>query len=79
MCYLTTRTIRVNVRRKEVLRDKELLRLLKRNGWKMKRIKGSHHILVKGNQIEVVPVHGKEVPTGLLQKIMKRTGLMQEE
>ena len=61
------------------MRDKELLRLLKRNGWKVKRIQGSHHILEKGNQIEVVPVHGKEVPTGLLQKILKRTGLEQEE
>lgn len=61
------------------MRDKELLRLLKRNGWKVKRIQGSHHILEKSNQIEVVPVHGKEVPTGLLQKILKRTGLEQEE
>ena len=64
---------------KEVFSDKELLRLLKRNGWKVKRIQGSHHILEKDNQIEVVPVHGKEVPTGLLQKILKRTGLEQEE
>ena len=61
------------------MKDKGLLRLLKRNGWKVKRIQGSHHILEKGDQIEVVPVHGKEVSTGLLQKIIKRTGLEQEE
>lgn len=60
---------------KENLRDKELLKLLKHNGWKVKRIQGSHHILEKGDQIEVVPVHGREMPTGLLRKILKRTGL----
>lgn len=64
---------------KEILRDKELLRLLKHNGWKVKRIQGSHHILEKGNRIEVVPVHGKEVPIGLLHQILRRTGLEQEE
>lgn len=57
------------------MRDKELLRLLKKNGWKEKRVQGSHHILEKENRIEVIPVHGREVPTGLLQKILKRTGL----
>ncbi len=57
------------------MRDKELLRLLKKNGWKEKRIQGSHHILEKENRIEVIPVHGREVPNGLLQKILKRTGL----
>lgn len=61
------------------MRDKELLRLLKRNGWKVKRIQGSHHILERDNQIEVVPVHGKEVPTGLLYRILKRTGLTRED
>ena len=57
------------------MKDKELLKLLKRNGWKVKRIQGSHHILEKDNQIEVVPIHGRDVPGGLLHKILKRTGL----
>ena len=57
------------------MKDKELLRLLKKNGWQEKRIQGSHHILEKNGRIEVIPVHGREVPTGLLQKIRKRTGL----
>lgn len=61
------------------MKDKELLRLLKRNGWKIKRIQGSHHILEKENRIEVVPIHGKDIPPGLLQKILKRTCLEQEE
>lgn len=57
------------------MKDKELLRLLKQNGWEVKRINGSHHIIQKGDQTEVIPVHGKDVPTGLLNAILKRTGL----
>lgn len=55
--------------------DKDLLKLLKQNGWVVDRIHGSHHVLKKGDQTETVPVHGKDVPTGLLNKILKRTGL----
>ena len=29
----------------------------------------------KNGQTEVIPVHGKEIPTGLLNAILKRTGL----
>lgn len=57
------------------MKDKELLKLLKANGWEVIRIQGSHHVLKKGEEIEVVPVHGKDVPKGLLNKILKRTGL----
>lgn len=57
------------------MKDKELLKLLRKNGWRVKRIQGSHHILQKGEQIEVIPVHGKDVPTGLLNAILKRTNL----
>ncbi|NLJ15998.1 MAG: addiction module toxin, HicA family [Clostridiales bacterium] len=57
------------------MKDKDLLKLLKQNGWNMIRVKGSHHVLQKDNQIEVIPIHGKDVPTGLLNKILKRTGL----
>ncbi len=57
------------------MNDKELLKLLKQNGWEVKRIKGSHHILQKEDKIETIPVHGKDVPSGLLNAILKRTGL----
>lgn len=59
----------------EVIKDKDLLDLLLKNGWQLQRFKGSHHIIKKGTQIEVIPVHNKDMPTGLLQKILKRTGL----
>ena len=57
------------------MKDKDLIKKLKENGWRLDRIKGSHHVMKKGNQTEIVPLHGKDVPKGLLQKILKRAGL----
>lgn len=57
------------------MKDKDLLTLLKKNGWKIARINGSHHILQKGGTTIVVPIHGKDVPIGLLNTILKEAGL----
>ena len=57
------------------MRDKDLLKLLLQNGWELKRIHGSHYILEKDGRIETIPVHGKDVPNGLLNAILKRAGL----
>ncbi len=57
------------------MKDKDLLRLLKQNGWAVVRINGSHHVLQKGEQTTVVPIHGRDIPTGLLNQILKETGL----
>ena len=57
------------------MRGKELVSLLQKDGWQIVRIKGSHHILKKGNQIEVIPVHDKDLPKGLMESIIKRTGI----
>lgn len=57
------------------MKDKDLLKLLKQNGWTEIRVHGSHHIMKKENQMETIPVHGKDVPIGLLNAILKRTGL----
>ncbi len=57
------------------MRDKDLLKLLKKNGWDIVRIHGSHHVLQKNGQTIVVPIHGKDVPIGLLNSILKETGL----
>lgn len=61
------------------MKDKELLKLLLKNGQQLSEIKGSHHILTKNRKIEVIPVHGKDMKIGLLTKILKRTGLKQKE
>lgn len=57
------------------MKDKDMLRLLKKNGWTVARINGSHHVLQKGERTTVVPIHGKDVPAGLLNQILKETGL----
>lgn len=57
------------------MKDKDLLKKLQKDGWEIVRVHGSHHILRKGDQTETLPIHGKDVPTGLLNAILKRTGL----
>ncbi len=55
---------------------KELIKKLKNNGWILDRIKGSHYILIKGNETVVVPVHSnKDIPKGTLDNILKKAGL----
>jgi predicted RNA binding protein YcfA (HicA-like mRNA interferase family) len=53
---------------------KEMVKLLKDNGWKLDHISGSHHIMVKeGKRSVPVPVHGKrDIPIGLAHAIMKQ-------
>ena len=58
-----------------IMKDKELLSLLKKNGWRVDRINGSHHILVKGNKTISLPVHGADMKTGLENAILKQAGL----
>ena len=73
---LTIRIIRIIMYlRGEGMKDKDLLKLMQKNGWKIDRTKGSHHIMKKGDKTETIPIHGKDVPPGLLNAILKRTGL----
>jgi len=57
------------------MKDRDLLKLLKKDGWEVVRINGSHHILQKDGKTTVVPLHGKDIPTGLLNQILRETGL----
>lgn len=57
------------------MKDKDLLKKLLSDGWELVRIKGSHHVIQKGSKTEVIPVHNKDLPIGLQNAIMKRTGL----
>jgi Predicted periplasmic or secreted lipoprotein len=54
---------------------KEMLKIMKENGWEVKRIKGSHYIMEKDGEIEVIPMHLKDLKKGLEQAILKRLGL----
>ncbi len=53
-----------------------LVKQLRKNGWVVERIKGSHHIMCKGQKTISIPVHGKkELPKGILIKLLKEGGL----
>lgn len=36
---------------------------------------GSHLKMIKENQVEIIPIHNKDVPIGTANAILKRTGL----
>jgi predicted RNA binding protein YcfA (HicA-like mRNA interferase family) len=58
------------------LSGKDIIKLLKGEGWELGRIRGSHHIMVKGPKTLVVPVHGNEsLGKGLERKILKQAGI----
>ena len=54
---------------------KQMLKLMKENGWTIKRIKGSHYIMEKDGEIEIIPYHAKDLKKGLELSILKRLGL----
>lgn len=58
------------------MNGKEVLKLLEKSNWKLIRINGSHHILKKGSETIVVPVHGNtDLKPGILNTIFKKAGL----
>lgn len=58
------------------MKSSELLRLIRRNGWKHIRTSGSHYIYEKDGTIYPAPYHASdEVPKGTQMKIKKEMGL----
>ena len=57
------------------MKDKDLLKLLLKDGWELVSIRRSHHKLAKGGKTVSVPVHGKDVKKGLLAALLKETDL----
>ena len=57
------------------MKGKDLIKLLRENGWYLDRINGSHHIMAKqGKRSVPVPVHGnKDLPKGLVNAIMRQS------
>ncbi|UTC90331.1 type II toxin-antitoxin system HicA family toxin [Treponema denticola] len=55
---------------------KEITKILKKNGWTIDRIKGSHHIFIKDDKTIPVPVHGnKDLPIGTVKNIFRLAGI----
>lgn len=62
----------------KALSGRELARLVERNGWKLLRINGSHHIYGRpGSVVRLsIPIHGnRPLKTGLLIHLLKAAGL----
>jgi predicted RNA binding protein YcfA (HicA-like mRNA interferase family) len=59
---------------------RELLRFLRKQGYEVKRQKGSHRILTHPDRPMLsVPVHSGDVPRGLFLRILKDAGFSQED
>jgi predicted RNA binding protein YcfA (HicA-like mRNA interferase family) len=55
---------------------KQLIKRLNKEGWKLDRVIGSHHIMVKDNKTLSFPTHSnKDLSKGLLHSLMKQGGL----
>ncbi|WP_040012657.1 type II toxin-antitoxin system HicA family toxin [Peptoanaerobacter stomatis] len=46
-----------------------------RNGWEIRRIKGSHHHLFKDGKRETIAVHSDEINPNLAKKIIEKHNL----
>ena len=59
------------------LSPQEMIRLLKKNGFKEVSQNGSHRTLTnpKTKKTVIVPIHAKELKKGLEQAILKQAGL----
>lgn len=59
------------------MNGKQIISILKDKGWRVARVKGSHHIMVKEGKLPVsIPVHGKkDIKPGTLRNIERTTGV----
>jgi predicted RNA binding protein YcfA (HicA-like mRNA interferase family) len=55
---------------------RQLIDILKENGWKLDRTEGSHHIFVKeGRRPVPAPMHGNRDIGNLAKRILKEAGI----
>lgn len=58
------------------MNGRQVIKLLEKEGWKLDRIAGSHHILAKDGKAVPVPVHGTtDLGKGLIAAIQRQTGV----
>ncbi len=63
------------------LTSEKVIRALKKKGFILDRVKGSHHIYYhpKTKRRVVVPFHKRDLPKGTLLEILKQAGITREE
>lgn len=59
------------------LTPKELIKILEKNGFTLKRVYGSHHYYIHAvtGKITVVHMHNKDLAKGTLHAILKQAGI----
>jgi predicted RNA binding protein YcfA (HicA-like mRNA interferase family) len=57
------------------IKSKEVLRILQKKGFIIKRQSGTHVILRKDDEIVVVPIHKETMPIGTLKSIERQSGI----
>ncbi len=63
------------------LTPQKLIKLLKKRGFDLDRVKGSHHIYYhfESKRRVVVPLHKRDLPKGTFYEILKQAGIDKEE
>ena len=57
------------------MRSAGLISKLKKAGWELRSVKGSHHIYTRSGKHISVPHPKKDLGTGLVHKLLKQAGL----
>jgi predicted RNA binding protein YcfA (HicA-like mRNA interferase family) len=64
----------------KVVSGRELARLLERLGWRLIRVRASHHLYGKEGHRIVIPIHGNQtLKVGLQRDLMKQAGLTEDD
>jgi len=61
---------------------RELAQVIRRRGWTLARVHGSHHVFTMAGRREriVIPIHGNQpLKKGLLRSLMKIAGLQEDD
>lgn len=63
------------------IKPRQLIRVLEHKGWKLHRVKGSHHVFVHPMNPKpiTVPVHPGDLKRGLVAGVLKDAGISREE
>ena len=57
------------------IKSREVLKILQKQGFKIRRQSGTHIILRKDNKTVIVPIHREVMPIGTLKSIEKQSGV----
>ena len=57
------------------IKVKEVIKILEKNGFSIKRQSGTHIIMKNNGKLVVVPVHHSTIPIGTFKNIEKQSGL----